>query len=579
MINFCFFRFRNTFSFLSFMILFLLQGCSKNNEFSAGGAIAIKIKSVSASFANADIGVGKHASIGKLSEDIYNDGIQRNTVSLNNDYILVSELVPDAISSANNGNSIVKKASVDVTRNLADNVVYKLLVYDASGALVEERDYAVGPESINNAELTLLKGLSYTFIAVSLNSAILPVISNKTSLSAATVEISSSPTADLMHYTLTKTLNTDDESNLEINFSHAFSKITVEIDASDTEYNISAVSSVFSARYLTNSLKLSTMILTQSGSTSSNTVTFTGLNQQVVTSNPIIVSAQGVATNTYRISSLTINSIIGSNINVFENMTILSGVSYTLKMKVTPDDAIIDNNNVRINGQVWARFNLGASGMTAGTSADLNPGNGSLFGDYYRWGDKYPSIIVSYNSLTEATTKVVDPDYGYKYEGNSYLNNSPNFASGQLGWDAMDGSQPTKGIRDPCPDGFRLPSVADFNKLLLGVNPEWSATASYVDNGNNYGAIVILRSKRKHSVKLTIPMQGVSLGLSVANVPDIYGQAFFNGLQTRDYPTGGGFGVTMAKSHYTGYYLKMEVSDELEHASSKPYSVRCRAIN
>jgi len=364
----------------------------------------------------------------------------------------------------------------------------------------------------------------------------------------------------------------DDESNLEINFKHAFSKITVEIDASDTGYGISAVSSEFNTSYLVNSLKLSTMTVTQSGSTSSGDVSFTNLDQQIITSNPLIISAQVGATNSYRIASLTINAIVGSNINLFENMTIEPGVSYTLKVRVTPDDAILDNNRVRINGQVWMRFNLGASGITAGTSPDLDPGNGSLWGHYYRWGDDLPAIETVYNGTTTSTH--VPGIYGYYFENNNYLFVSPNFANAQDGWAPKNAlGEPERGTNDPCPPGFRIPTAADFEKLLSSITPSWGAVQ--IDAVNVHLPVEILTSKRNRAVKLTIPMQGYGDRLIFRNIAIISGGGFFSYLLTRDYPTDADrVAITGLFMHSNFHHSKIEVFVE-NYNILRPYAIRC----
>jgi len=571
-----FFKNWNTHNF-GFLVLLLFlvtqQSCSKENLSDSDNIIHVKIKNVSSSFANPNMDSSKRASTEHTNTSLYNDGIQRNTISLNKDYIIVSELIPDPVPSVNMENSIVKKANVASISPVINGVVYKLLVYNASNALVIEQDYTVGTS--DNQELLLNSGSTYTFVAVSLNSTILPTVSNKEILNTATVIPSTQVMEDLMYYSVTKTLDQSSDNDLDINFSHAFSRITVMIDATDSGYGITDVNSTFSSGYSTNSLKLSNMQITQSGTTNSNAVIFPTLNQELVVSTPLIVSAQSGFSNTFRISDITINNIEENDINLFENMEILAGYSYTLRLKITTEDAIIDNNTVRINGKIWMRHNLGAD---YNQSPDV-VGAESSRGNTYQWGRNI--VCVFPDDLT---------DYG-----NNPANNPPNwFTRDNMdaeSWNATLGtaeekeSNPTRGQEDPCPVGFRVPTVPEFLNLISATVQTGTPKETEV-----MGALK-MTSKRNKNVFLTFPYQ-VAAQLSpdpVINTQD------YN-LRTYDrYPDY----VILYTSYYehsltypsikcfywapqlsTDQYI-LHVNDQVDNLTAntlRPYPIRCIGI-
>ncbi|NAW51818.1 hypothetical protein GNY06_10695, partial [Elizabethkingia argentiflava] len=129
----------------------------------------------------------------------------REEIPFNDEYNLVAELTPvNTLSSE-------KTAQASLNRNLASKteitplktgVKYKVVVYDASGEYVTERDYTVGREK-DTDQLALKGGDTYTFIAYSLNSSELPDV-NFSNPSHKTLETSSlnnlSGNSDFMYF-------------------------------------------------------------------------------------------------------------------------------------------------------------------------------------------------------------------------------------------------------------------------------------------------------------------------------------------------------------------------------------------
>ncbi|NAW51820.1 hypothetical protein GNY06_10705, partial [Elizabethkingia argentiflava] len=131
--------------------------------------------------------------------------ILREEIPFNEEYNLVAELTP--VSTPNSSEA----AQASLNRNLEPHTQryplkagarYKVVVYDASGEYVTERDYTVGKEK-DTDQLALKGGDTYTFIAYSLNSFELPDV-NFSNPSHKTLETSSlnnlSGNSDFMYF-------------------------------------------------------------------------------------------------------------------------------------------------------------------------------------------------------------------------------------------------------------------------------------------------------------------------------------------------------------------------------------------
>ena len=136
--------------------------------------------------------------------------------------------------------------------------------------------------------------------------------------------------------------------------------------------------------------------------------------------------------------------------------------------------AVIDVFNP-ITGRTWMDRNLGAS-QVADSSADA-----SSYGDFYQWGRFADGHQCRTSPTTSALSNSNTPGH------NSFIQapNSPfDWRSPQNGnqWQASNG------FNDPCPIGYRLPTVAEWDKERLS----WSSN-------NGAGA---------HNSPLKLPMAG-----------------------------------------------------------------------
>ena len=106
-----------------------------------------------------------------------------------------------------------------------------------------------------------------------------------------------------------------------------------------------------------------------------------------------------------------------------------------------------------ITGKTWMDRNLGASGVGGA-------------GDFYQWG-RGSDGHQCYNSDTTTTLSSADqPGHGYFIITNQWGNRDWRSPSNQNLWQGVGG------INNPCPSGYRLPTLSEFNEetSFLGIS-------------------------------------------------------------------------------------------------------------
>lgn len=430
--------------------------------------------------------------------------IESHTIELNDKFLLKAELIPTGQFSPSSSRKIKASTSqnasadlkADIVRNpLSPNVRYKLVVFKANGDYLQEVDYVYTQEA-SAAKLMLDGTVSYIFVAYSVNStSVLPAITfsnpaNKT-LSTASV-VAPAGNMDLMYFRRDLTLPQNTPTNLNVVLKHKLTQITTKIDASQTGYVIDNLSNVTLSGHLPNAtLSLASGNVSQSGTSSTVPLTFSGLNTMVMTAAPVLLNADPAGT-TLSIESMRITHITSpNNIQPIVLAKVAPGFKYNMVLTIVPNDGYLTHSGksaVRIGGQIWMRWNLGAPGESNSLDPDKIPVTSSQHGDFYQWGRK----------VAFANGTYVPPTAPSNWDGKRFTMTNA--------WNSGTATAPVKTINDPCPSGFRVPTIAEYNTLIQNVII--TGTGTWSDTMRDFTSAKVLTSKRKSSVKMTLPAQG-----------------------------------------------------------------------
>lgn len=480
---------------LILMLPVALFSCKKNSDHQrplSDGKALVRIRVTNTSFiAGGDIDQmpTTKSNTSAASQALKNR--QTDTMDWDNEFMLVAELVPDRKASST---KILTKS----TNIIAPNIKYAVHVFNNEGQYVDSRLYSMGREH-ETSELKLDVDKQYTFIALSINtetsfSGGLTFTNNIRTLSNATFSVSSSD--DLMYYQKVLKVTGENENYLDINFNHSFSQITTTIDASSTLQPINSISLPYlrpnhtgnTIFHLANST-----IERDNKPLAVRYFSFTGLNTPVIRSTATIVNVPSNEIFTFTIGSITIGTRMRTNLFFSNNFRVEPGTANSLRLTLERKDRyggyIADRNStiptVRINGQIWMRQNV-----------DLNKTNRnqyshtlgqSLNGQYYQWGSSLPRATAT--AIATAPTL------------STYFQNNPQPQAGtnwnQHNTNTVEGrSFAPDRAHDPCPYGFRVPTVSEVNELFRNVTVRWE------------GESLVLTSNQNNDIKMIIPGQG-----------------------------------------------------------------------
>lgn len=295
----------------------MMQSCSRKGaeDMLGKGEARLNVRVESDTFRDTkEIKIKGSAATPSKSDSETDNDRQRAIVPLDNGFTLIAELAPvssgtDEEPMGDKPQSMKNSMSTSSDSTLVNpGVTYKVVVYDAAGNYVAERDYTKGSEAAT-AALALDAGASYTFVAYSLNNtaSLPPVVfadpTNKTLANSSVQGVAGN--VDLMYFKTSMTLTAGATNFLSIVFSHQFSQIAVKLDASATGYNITSVTSNFDSHYPTADLKLADGSLTRTGTVGNVNVVFPTLGGTTASATPVLLNNE-TDLGKFMISSLTI---------------------------------------------------------------------------------------------------------------------------------------------------------------------------------------------------------------------------------------------------------------------------------
>ncbi|MFD2599546.1 hypothetical protein ACFSQ3_11330 [Sphingobacterium corticis] len=484
---------------ITFVALFHSCKTSLDNSELGNGELVLIQVSVSGSSYDGEEQIGDRAARlnqnGTTSEHL--PTTQISTAQLDDDLMIVAELEPvlsnQAISNELPSGLKGSAKAQTVIDPISRSIRYRLVVFDASGNYVTERDYRTGAEA-NTEQLKLNGGGTYTFVAYSVNSdTSLPDVAyaNNSARTLAGANLTVGGTTDLMFFRRRMTITGNNENNLDIVLKHRLSQITTTINSSSTGYTITELTASFTPHQNNATINFDTEALsrsTESGSVSP--ITFGALSSEDIVGSPTIVNSVAAGNASLTLNSIRIGEVSLTNVVPFRTLTITPGVKYNLRLNIVPNDQNITFQGVRavrIAGVVWALRNLGAD---QNISVDSNPYVSGLHGGFYQWGLRDTSA---------SGTAIAINNVPARFNGN---NNPPNNS-----WNSGSETLPAKSNMDPCPANFRIPTKNEANLLITNTTAV-SRPIPLTQGPNIFSNVKILTSKRNANVRLFFPLQG-----------------------------------------------------------------------
>ncbi|HIB8182308.1 TPA: hypothetical protein ACWX1I_003727, partial [Elizabethkingia anophelis] len=394
-----------------------------------------------------------------------NNTVQSNTVMITPSVVVVSELAPlnkKAVSSsqASLGNNVIAAVPGN---NLVPGTQFRVIAYKSSdGSYKTHQDYTTNTPP---AAMKLDHGVSYEIVVYSFNAAAaLPAISTseKTNISSAQVNYSDT-NRDFLYQRISNftPLQTVPNNVINIKLGHKLTELTTVVKTAT-----GTISTITNARitphFTTSTVALSSGAFTRTGTAATASVAFGSASGTTITSTPTYVNGSGSASF---LADITMESGPVKSINLANKFTITPGNQQSLTFNVKRCGAML--------GTTFREFSCHNVG--ADTTADPFTAAASIHGAKYKWGYETGGAGYISQADDQANSGVISSWTGLTY---------------YPGW--ADGS---KGPRDPCPSGYRVPTQAELTALIAPtsgntisrVGTNWTASPTNYTTGLKIG--------------------------------------------------------------------------------------------
>ncbi|MCT3918037.1 hypothetical protein HZQ04_18425 [Elizabethkingia anophelis] len=508
---------------LSFLSLSSCRSAEYDNIVAGGGIAAVKINLLGSEYTNSDK-PAKVASINQkgLRED---NSIQRYNVLLSPSSFISAELAPATTLNtvASTSRNLNNMAAVS-GNPIGTGVKFRVIAYRQSdGSYETYQDYTIGQSA---QPMMLDGGKSYDIIVYSYGVNTLPTISanEQTSISSATFSYDDS-NRDFLYQKVSYTPDGKNPNNtLNITLRHKIAQITTVVNSGILGNITNITSGTLTPHYSDGAISLlSGTISGRTTLSSGAALSFSGLNTTTVTSTPVFVNADTGANATGGFSADI--TIAGTT----------KKVSLPNSFKITPENksnftinlrkcgAYIGPNNDPANFKEFMCQNLGA---TEGIDP-FSPEAGN-HGDKYQWGA----------NTNEAGR--------YISQANDQSNSGT--VSGWISTPKPNGSwsDTIKTANDPCPSGYRVPTIAQWQAVINNNNIE--RVGSWTNVGDTYSSVLYLKNV-SNVITLMLPASGQRLSLNGLNM--------FRGVKARywsssEYQSDKAFNMSVERLVYPG---------------------------
>ncbi|WP_337085054.1 hypothetical protein [Elizabethkingia anophelis] len=444
----------------SLLFLSACRSTDTENTLTDSGPVAVNFRLAGSEYSGSDI--AGMASLDKGS--VLVNKTQSYTELLTPSTVVTAELLPSVENikaSASVGNNAVAAIPGNA---LAPGIMFRTIAYNPDGSYQTYQDYTMGQTP---TPMILQAGTAYTFVCYSYGTTTLPAISTgeQTNISSAQANYSD-VNRDFMYqkvtYTPTSTVSTN---TFDFTLRHKVAQITTVVNSVGMG-NITAVSGAVLAPHYSNGVfPLSTGVMTgRTTTTTGSALSFSGLGTTQVTAAPVFVNADtgGSATGDLSATSMTIGGVTKSvSISNFFKITPENKSTLTINFKKC--GAYLGAGNTQ-----WKEFachNLGAN-----TSADPFTPAAAIHGLKIQWGRPITGIngVYYYDQASDQANSGSVPGWN--------TTQTPDNA-----W-----TDATKTANDPCPAGYRVPTIAQWQAVVA--NNSVTRVGTWTNSSTNYSS-------------------------------------------------------------------------------------------
>ncbi|WP_078394861.1 FISUMP domain-containing protein [Elizabethkingia anophelis] len=455
-----------------FMVFFIsllsLSSCrtTDHENITAGGRIAaVKINLLGTEYANSDEPT-KIASINQ-KEFMEANRIQRYNVLLSPSSLINAELEPVRILNTVTSTSKNLNTKAAVLGNpIGEGIKFRVIAYKQNnGSYQIHQDYTVGQQAV---PLMLDDGVTYDIIVYSYGANTLPNISTNEQTNIGNAKINyDSDNRDLMYQRISSFIPNGNSANnsLNIKLKHKIPNLTITLKSNSI---ISSVSNaLIGNNYANAKLSLQSGGMTDWGSSNKVNVNFPSGSSNSLVSSPVFVNND---TNKGLFSADITVAGITKTIDLVDAFKIIPEYKSNLTINLKTCGAYIGSNTNPANYKEFMCQNLGA---TEGVDP-FSPEAGN-HGAKYQWGAKTGEVG---RYVSQADDQSKDGDISgwenYKKPAGSWSDNS-------------------KTENDPCPSGYRMPTVAQWQGVISNNNVE-RVGGTWANDKNNYTTALYFRS-------------------------------------------------------------------------------------
>ncbi|MDX8572362.1 FISUMP domain-containing protein [Elizabethkingia sp. HX QKY] len=483
---------------LSVLLMSSCRSTDSENTLTGSGSLAVSFNLVGAEYAYPGK-LPSQASLGKRNMSNSENKIQRHSVLVTPSSLITAELSPslDHVGSSASASLDIKPIAAVSGDPLASGMKFRVIAYRNNGNYHTHQDYTVGQTAI---PMMLDNGAAYNFVVYSYGTTSLPSISSReqNNISSASVNYDDN-NRDFMYekipFTPTNSINT-----LNITLRHKVSQITTIVNSGSLGNITNITGGILTPHYSNGIVSLSSGAMSGRTTLSSGAIlAFSGLNTSTITSTPVFVNADtgGNATGGFS-ADITIAGAT-KTISLPNSFKVTPENKSNLTINLMKCGAYVDP----VNYKEFMCHNLGAD-----MSADPFTPSAAIHGAKYQWGAQTGEAGRYISQSDDQTNSGAISGW--------YTTAKPNGP-----W-----SDTSKTANDPCPDGYRVPTEAQWQGVLMNNNVEkvgsWAndgnyTTALYFRNPSNVRTLMLPAAGNRHYTDGALNSRGSSGGYWSSN--------------------------------------------------------------